>query len=94
MSKINKSEINKSKLILVIGATCFIGLPVVKRLLEKDYKTKCLIRTDSDLSQLKELAAKSKKEIIFNTGNLQSEDSIFGSLKDADAVIYLADLKK
>jgi nucleoside-diphosphate-sugar epimerase len=93
MSKSNKSEISKSKLILVIGATCFIGLPVVKRLLEKDYKTRCLIRTDSNLNQLKELSAKSKKEIIFSTGNLQSEDSIFGSLKDADAVIYLVDLK-
>jgi len=93
MNKSDKSEINKSKMILIIGATGFIGLPVVKKLLDTDYKIKCLVRTDSDLSQLKESAAKSKREIIFSTGNLQSEDSIFGSLKDVDAVIYLVDLK-
>ena len=80
-------------MILIIGSTSFIGLPVVKKLLDRNYKIKCMVRTNSNISEIKNAANSKKMEIIFNLGNLYSEDSIFNNLKEVNTVIYLTDLK-
>ena len=86
-------------MILVIGATSFIGPAVLESLFEKNNDIKCFVRTGSNNAKLKaikeDLARRTrvKKELYFCTGNLLSPDSIFNCLKDIDSVVYLIDLK-
>lgn len=82
-------------MILLIGATGFLGPVVLEKLLEKDYKVKCLVRSDSNRNKLEEVSKRLKKEkdVTFNIGTLQSEDSIFTNLKEIDSAIYLVDLE-
>ncbi len=76
-------------MILVIGATSFIGPPVLKSLLEKNRKIKCLVRTGSNTDKILQVNA----GISLCTGNLLSPDSIFNCLKEVESVVYLVDLK-
>lgn len=80
-------------MILLIGATGFLGPVVLEKLLEKNYKVKCLVRSDSNRSKLLKVSKRLGKEIIFSIGTLQSEDSIFNNIKDVSSVIYLVDLE-
>ena len=48
----------RQRTVTVTGATGFVGRHLVERLLEEpDYKVRCLVRRDSDLSQLKQRSA-------------------------------------
>ena len=80
-------------MILLIGATGFLGPPVLKKLLETGYETSCLIRTDSDRTDLLDTAKSAGKKISFSSGTLRSSDSIISVLKKADSVIYMVDLE-
>jgi len=80
-------------MILLIGATGFLGPPVLKKLLETGYEMSCLIRTDSDRTDLLDTAKSAGKEILFSCGTLRSSDSIISALKKADSVIYMVDLE-
>ena len=80
-------------MVLLIGATGFLGPSVLKKLLEKGYEINGLIRTSSDRSGLLDTAKSSGKEILFSTGTLQSPDSIVSVLKKVKSVIYMVDLK-
>ncbi len=81
-------------MILVIGATSFIGPAVVEKLLFAGNDIRCLIRTDSDTSGLEEVSKKTGRPLGFATGNLNSSDSILYSFKGIDTVVYLVDLKR
>ncbi len=76
-------------MIVLIGATNFLGPAVLQKLLDSGHKVKCFVRAGSDTQKLKEI--KGEKEI--SPGNLNSLDSIYSSIKEAEAVIYLPDLK-
>jgi len=80
-------------MIVLIGATSFIGPTVLEKLLKKNYQVKCFIKAGTDSSRLKETARKAGKEIIIATGNLNSADSVYSSVKGTEAVVYLTDLK-
>lgn len=80
-------------MILLIGATGFLGPQVLKKLLETGYEVNCLVRTDSDRSGLLDIAKSAGKKILFSSGTLQSPDSIISSLKKADSVIYMVNLE-
>ena len=80
-------------MILLIGSTGFMGPPVLKKLLEKDYETSCLIRASSNRSDLLNAAKSVGKKILLLTGTLQSPDSMISILKKADSVIYMVDLE-
>lgn len=81
------------KMVLLIGATGFLGPPVLKKLLETSYDVNCLVRTDSDRSRLLDAARSAGKKITFSTGNLQSGDSIISAIKKAKSAVYMVDLK-
>ena len=80
-------------MILLIGATGFLGPLVLKKLLETGYEVNCLVRTDSDRSSLLDIAKYAGKKILFSSGTLLSPDSIISALKKADIVIYMIDLE-
>lgn len=80
-------------MVLIIGATSFLGPVVLEKLLKKNHKVSCLVRSDSKRDKLLKASEKATKEIIFSIGTLQSEDSIFNNIKDIDSIIYLVGLE-
>jgi len=81
-------------MISVIGATGFLGPPVLERLLLKSYRVSCLLRPGSASSSLIRLAQTSGNRLVLKEGDLDSPDSIRDSIKDADSAIYMVDLVK
>ncbi|MGM0365800.1 MAG: NAD-dependent epimerase/dehydratase family protein [Actinomycetota bacterium] len=81
-------------MIVLIGATSFIGPAVLEKLLQKNYQVKCFIKSGEDRFRPAEAAKKEGKEITIATGNLNSADSIYSSVKGAEAIVYLTDLKR
>jgi len=80
-------------MVLLLGATGFLGPPVIKKLLETGYEVNCLVRTDSDRSGLLDIAKAAGNKVLFSSGTLQSPDSIISAIKKADSVIYMVDLE-
>jgi nucleoside-diphosphate-sugar epimerase len=80
-------------MVLLIGATGFLGLPVIKKLLKSSYEVNCLVRTSSDRSDLLDVLEPAGKKIVFSIGTLQSEDSIIPVIKKANSIVYMVDLK-
>ncbi len=80
-------------MVLLIGATGFLGPPLLKKLLEKGYGVNCLIRTSSDRSDLLDISKLAGKEVLLSTGTLQSPDSIVSIFKKTKSAIYMVDLK-
>jgi nucleoside-diphosphate-sugar epimerase len=80
-------------MILLIGATGFLGPHVLEKLLDGGFEVACLIRKSGDTSKLKETAAKAGRKVALAAGNLQSSDSIIYSLKKAESAVYMVDLE-
>ncbi len=80
-------------MVLLIGATGFLGPPVIKKLLKSSYEVNCLVRTSSDRSDLLDVLKPAGKKIVFSIGTLQSEDSIIPVIKKANSIVYMVDLK-
>jgi nucleoside-diphosphate-sugar epimerase len=84
--------IGPDDLILVTGASGFIGRHVVERLLERGFRRiRCLVRPSSESKARNLLAATANLETveIFH-GNLLSREDCVAIAKDAAAVIHLA----
>lgn len=75
---------NQSQLILVTGATGYIGGRLVPRLLELGYSVRCLVR---DASRLQGRPWFDKVEII--TGDVLNPDSLQPAMKDVSVAYYL-----
>jgi len=80
-------------MVLLIGATGFLGPEVLKALLVKNYKVNCLVRPSSSRTALLGIAKSAGKNIDFSTGTLESGDSIITAIKKAKSVIYIVDLE-
>ncbi len=71
--------------VLVTGANGFIGLNLIRELVnKKKYKIKCLIRSKRNLQELKKLGV----EIIY--GNTTNKNSLKGICKNIEIVFHLA----
>lgn len=83
--------INTSDRILITGVAGFIGSKVFEILLEYGFKKiRCLVRSDRNLSNLKEVAGSSKADIEFFRGNLFSKEDCFNAARDAAVIYHLA----
>jgi nucleoside-diphosphate-sugar epimerase len=83
--------INKSDLILITGASGFIGRKVFEILLEYGFtRLRCLVRTSRNLSSLQRIAASSKADVEFLQGNLFSQDDCVNATKDIVVIYHLA----
>ena len=69
---------------LVTGGTGFVGSHLVRRLLERNWEVRCLVRAASRLDNLKELP------VEFATGDLRDLDSIKRAVRGADVVYHCA----
>lgn len=70
--------------VLVTGATGFIGVRLVERLLERGDRVACLVRQTSDTSRLERLS------VEWRVGSLGDEASLTAALEGVDAVYHLA----
>ena len=83
--------IDKSDLILVTGANGFIGSKVYEVLLEYGFtRIRCLVRSNRNISALKELAAKAKADVDFVEGTLFSREDCISAARDATVIYHLA----
>jgi len=71
-------------LILVTGATGFLGTYLIPRLVENGYKVRCLVRQSSDTSLLKRL------NVETTYGDITDKTSIEASLDNVDIIVHLA----
>ncbi|MFO7900713.1 MAG: NAD-dependent epimerase/dehydratase family protein [Planctomycetota bacterium] len=74
-------------MILVTGATGYLGRRVVRRLCERHEQVRCLVRATSDTSELEHL------EVEIHVGDLEDRPSACPAFRDADAVIHLAHIR-
>jgi len=73
-------------MILLTGATGFLGEFVLRGLIEKGYDVTCFVRETSNLETIKELGAQ------YVYGELDNQSSICDALKGKDALINIASL--
>ncbi|HUU78028.1 MAG TPA: NAD-dependent epimerase/dehydratase family protein [candidate division Zixibacteria bacterium] len=71
--------------VLVTGASGFLGVHLVKELVEKNYPVKALIRPSSRTNKLDKIP-----EISFFKGDLIDKKSLVGILKDIDILFHNA----
>ena len=86
------SIIGPDDLILVTGATGFIGMRVVHNLMSRGYRNiRCLVRPSSKTSKITALCSheKSAKLEVFR-GNLLSKDDCLSLTEDAKVILHLA----
>ena len=84
------------EMVLLIGATGFLGPHVVEKLLQNNYSVTCLVRKSSDasrISKLEETAKKAGKKISLATGDLEDTDSTIPLLEKVDIAVYMVDLE-
>ncbi len=72
--------------VLVTGATGFIGPYLVRELVKRGHKCKCLIRRTTNIEKIKNL------DIEFVYGDITNRESLKGVTKDIDVVYHLATL--
>ena len=80
-------------MVLLIGATGFLGPHVLEKLLNKGCRVTCLVRTSSNTLKLTDTAGKQGKKVILAAGNLQSADSMVSLLKEAESAVYMVGLE-
>src|SRR5581483_8564804 len=84
--------IGENDLVLVTGATGFIGAPLVRALLELCIRrVRCLVKATSDTSVLERLFADHPGHAVeLITGNLLSRADCAQAVKDVRVVFHLA----
>jgi len=83
--------INKSETILITGAGGFVGTRVVRILLEYGFtRLRCLVRTERNQAELRQLADAAKVELEIVSGNLLSREDCVQAVRDVSLIIHLA----
>lgn len=83
--------ISKTHLILITGAGGFIGSKVVQTLLAYGFKKlRCLVRSNSNFSELKQAADDANADVEFIQGNLLSRDDCSHAVKNVSVIYHLA----
>ncbi|NIO21992.1 MAG: Gfo/Idh/MocA family oxidoreductase [Candidatus Aenigmarchaeota archaeon] len=79
-----RRDTNQRKTVLVTGASGFVGVAAVKRLLEDGYRVRAFVRKLSYISDLEKLGV----EIYF--GDIRHYDSFKTAVEGCDVIIHLA----
>ncbi|KIW12705.1 hypothetical protein PV08_09983 [Exophiala spinifera] len=77
--------------VLVTGATGFVGVWIVKKLLESGYQVKCAVRNDSKAQHLKNLFASHLEQLqLTPVGDISDEGVFDEAVKNVSAIIHTA----
>ena len=93
MSTLEPSElvIDSKDLILVTGATGFIGVELVRALQARGFKNmRCLVRPTSDLTRLQACIPSNSATIEIQKGNLLSKHDCASATRNASVIFHLA----
>lgn len=71
-------------MILVTGATSQVGIILVRKLLERGYKVRCLVRKTSNIDELE------PNGVEFLYGDIEDRDSLRAAVKGAEAIVHIA----
>jgi nucleoside-diphosphate-sugar epimerase len=91
--KVDNLIIEPDDLILITGATGFIGSKVVESLLDRGFRQLlCFVRPTSDVSKLNAIASRCDKGVRVGIieGNLLSPEDCVTATKDATVIFHLA----
>jgi nucleoside-diphosphate-sugar epimerase len=89
----NRTIVGNDDLLLVTGATGFIGSKVVESLLNRGFRNvRCFARTSSDIGKIKVLSdrAQGGARVDVFRGNLLSKEDCAAAVKDVRVVFHLA----
>ena len=90
-SRLNGYIVRSDEKILITGANGFIGTNVLKVLLEYGFsKIRCLVRSDRNISKLKNVIGNSNVGVELIQGNLLSRDDCSRAAEDVSIVYHLA----
>ncbi|MEM6981048.1 MAG: NAD(P)H-binding protein, partial [Planctomycetota bacterium] len=78
--------INPGSLILVTGASGYVGGRLVPRLLEEGYRVRCFVRSPQKLD---EYPWRSHSEVSVCEGDLSDPDTLIAACQNVDAAYYL-----
>jgi nucleoside-diphosphate-sugar epimerase len=85
-----ESSVGPDDLIVITGASGFIGTRVVQRLLDLGFRNiRCLVRPSSE-SKLRAALTANDGEVSIFSGNLLSREDCVAVTKDATAIVHLA----
>ena len=73
------------KKILITGGTGFVGIPLVKKLIELGHELKLLVRETSDISPFEGL-----QNIKYMIGDVSDIDSLYKAAEKVDLIYHLA----
>jgi nucleoside-diphosphate-sugar epimerase len=79
-------------MVLLIGATSFLGPSIMARLFKEGHDVSCLLAPGSNCGNLVKIAKEMKKDILLISGDLKDRSTIKEAVKNADKAIYLVDL--
>lgn len=71
-------------MILVTGATSQVGIVLVRKLIDKGYEVRCLVRRNSSIDDIK------GKGVEFLYGDLENLDSVRTAVEGVDGIIHIA----
>ncbi len=81
-------------MILITGATGFIGSHLAEKLAEGEEKIRILIRNKEDLGFVREFSEGTRKKMDFAIGDLLDKESLFNALKGVEKVFHLAAISR
>jgi nucleoside-diphosphate-sugar epimerase len=89
-AEVNDIIIEQDEVVLVTGASGFIGMAVVQCLIDRGFRRiRCLVRPSANAAKISALSGKGR-EVEILRGNLLSLDDCAKATRDAAVVIHLA----
>ena len=75
---------NPQPVVLITGATGFLGKRLTKKLIQKGFRVRALVRKSSDPRRVEELGA----EICF--GDIRDSQSLYAAMQGVDIIVHAA----
>ena len=81
-------------MILLIGATSFLGPFIIEKFIDSGQDIRCMVRAESRSNTLSGIVNNSGGKASFTSGDLLSPDSMIDALNGVSGIVYMVDLVK